>query len=111
MKHDILAQALDEIRDAFLEEAARPKRKHRLPWVGAVAAVLALCLTVGLIWGGRQSPVPPGAESSTDPSEQEGLRIPSAGEPFLLAAPKYPAMVKFNGQNWSQWRESQKRPI
>jgi len=108
MKHDILAQALDEIRDAFLEEAARPKRKHRLPWVGAVAAVLALCLTVGLIWGGRQSPAPPGAESSTDPSEQEGLRIPSAGEPFLLAAPKYPAMVKFNGQNWSQWRESQK---
>ena len=47
MKHEKLSSALNEISDAHIAEAATPKRKVKLPWMGAVAAilVLAICIT------------------------------------------------------------------
>ena len=44
MKHEKLSQALNEISCEHITEAAAPKKKSRLPWIGAVAAVLALVL-------------------------------------------------------------------
>ena len=44
-----LEEALNQISDAHIAEAANAKRKHRLPWLGAVAAVLALVLVVKFV--------------------------------------------------------------
>lgn len=44
MKREKLAQALNEIRDTHIAEAANIKKKRKLPWIGAVAAMLALVL-------------------------------------------------------------------
>ena len=44
MKHEKLNDALNEISDSHIAEAAAPKKRSRLPWIGAVAAVLALVL-------------------------------------------------------------------
>ena len=44
MKHKKLEQALGEISDAHIAEAAEAKKKRKLPWLGAVAAILALVL-------------------------------------------------------------------
>lgn len=43
MKRQKLEQALEQISDAHISEAAKAKKK-RLPWLGAVAAALALVL-------------------------------------------------------------------
>lgn len=44
MKHEKLSNALNEISDRYIAEAAAVKKKARLPWIGAVAAMLALIL-------------------------------------------------------------------
>ena len=44
MKHEKLSQALEQISDSHIAEAAKGKKRSRLPWIGAVAAVLALVL-------------------------------------------------------------------
>lgn len=44
MKHEKLAQALDEISDAHIAEAATVRRRRRPYWLGAAAAVLALAI-------------------------------------------------------------------
>lgn len=44
MKRKKLEQALEAIRDAHIAEAAEMKKKRKLPWLGAVAAILALVL-------------------------------------------------------------------
>ena len=44
MKHEKLSNALEQISDVHVAEAAKGKKRSRLPWIGAVAAVLALVL-------------------------------------------------------------------
>jgi len=44
MKRKKLEQALGEISDTHIAEAAKAKRKRTIPWLGAVAAILALVL-------------------------------------------------------------------
>lgn len=44
MKRDTLEKALNEISDSHIEEAAEPKKRHTVRWLGAVAAVLAVVL-------------------------------------------------------------------
>ena len=44
MKHDKLAEALNEISDSHLSEAVTAKKRRTFPWLGAIAAVLALAL-------------------------------------------------------------------
>ena len=46
MKHEKLAQALDEISDAHIAEAAAARRRRRPYWLGGAAAVLALTILV-----------------------------------------------------------------
>lgn len=42
---DKMKQALDEISDPLILEAARPKKRKRVYWIGAMAAALVLVLT------------------------------------------------------------------
>lgn len=44
MKRKKLEQALSEISDKHIAEAAQTKKKRKLPWLGAIAAVLAVAL-------------------------------------------------------------------
>lgn len=44
MKHEKLSEALEQVSDTHVAEAATRKKRSRLPWIGAVAAVLALVL-------------------------------------------------------------------
>ena len=44
MKYEKLSEALSQISDRHIAEAATHKRKLRAPWIGAVAAVLALVI-------------------------------------------------------------------
>lgn len=86
MKHEKLSQALNEISDAHIAEAAASKKRIKPVWFGAVAAILALAILITAI--GR-----PTTASATG----------------LLAAPEYPEMVKFSEKNWDEWRQSQSR--
>lgn len=73
MKHEKLSIALNEISDTHIAEAATPKRKVKLPWLGAVAAILVLVILVTAI--GR--PMTANAEG-------------------LIAAPTYPKAAKYD---------------
>ena len=84
MKRERLSEALNEISDAHIAEAATSKRRMRPVWFGAVAAVLALAVFVGVL----TRPTPASAAA-------------------LLAAPEYPEMVHFTGENWEEWGQSQ----
>ena len=44
MKREKLEQALEQISDDHIAEASRGKKRRKLPWLGAAAAVLALVL-------------------------------------------------------------------
>ena len=44
MKFEKLNDALNEISDLHIAEAAVPKKKVKLPWLGAVAAILAVAI-------------------------------------------------------------------
>ena len=43
-----LNEALNEISDKYLEEAAKPKKKRGFYWLGAVAAILAVAILAGV---------------------------------------------------------------
>ena len=47
MKHEKLSDALGQISDRHIAEAAKPRRKF--PWVAGVAAVLALAILLGAV--------------------------------------------------------------
>ena len=47
MKHEKLSEAMEHISDRHIAEASAPKKPQL--WVGAVAAVLALCLVAGML--------------------------------------------------------------
>ena len=46
MKHEKLAEALDQISEKHVAEAANARKRHRPYWLGAVAAVLAILILV-----------------------------------------------------------------
>ncbi len=45
--HEKIQDALNEIRDDYIEKAAKPKKRIRWAWIPAVAAVLAVAILVG----------------------------------------------------------------
>lgn len=81
-------EALNEIRDEYIDEAAKAK-KRRPYWFGAVAAVLAVVILVSVLWKPRHN-----LPDDTNPILQ-GTE-PGPGELFfadLVAAPNYPKMA------------------
>ena len=54
---DILQDALNEIDDKYIAEAAAPQKRSRKPyWFAAVAALLVLAVGIGSIFGGNGIP-------------------------------------------------------
>ena len=51
MKRETLEKALEKVHPRFIADAAGPvrRKKKALPWIGAIAAVLALVLTIRLV--------------------------------------------------------------
>ena len=107
MKHKKLNDALNEISDNYLEEAARGQKRKTPYWLGSVAAILA----IALLWGFGVSPlmtnrtptpslsVPDTTPPYTLPDEFRGEKVPAAfnpvTSPYLLSAPVYPQMVGY----------------
>ncbi len=97
MNNDI-ENALDRIPDAYIQEAAGYKKRRLPKYFGAIAAALALVITVLALqpWGG--SPVIPTGTTGPQPGGNRYLS--------LLAAPVYPEMVSYSDGNWQAWNQS-----
>ncbi len=92
MINEKMDQALNEIRDEYIENAAKLKRKPHLAWLPAVAALLALAILAGALL----SPwTPPSLETPTTngpslfPSSSQVLSQPSS-DPSATKASEYP---------------------
>lgn len=90
MKHDTLQEALDEISDTHIAEAAQLKNKKRPYWMGPVAAVLAAAVLVSALFAPRTT-------------QAQGL----------VAAPEYPEMAAYpqsenDNAGFTAWRKSQR---
>ena len=129
---DKLNEALNEVHEEYIAQAATYRRKRRPFWLGAVAAALAVVLVAGILGPGAQAPAPsapmldaptfpdpprpasPAPIVTTAPSEDPEITVPAPTIALLsgeVAAPRYPAMAQFpfDGGNaaYKAWRQSQ----
>lgn len=129
MNHDKINEALSHISDDKLAEAAHAPRR-RLRWAGAVAALLVLAITAGVLLPRLSTPAQAGNQ---DPSSGSHLSSPSEAESdldsflsnpltvkALLATPQYPKMSPYPNEakyaesgdwdafdlEYSAWRDS-----
>ena len=122
MKHEKLSNALNEISNKYLEEAAHTRKQKPSHWLGAVAAILALAVLIGavchpLLFPGdeitlsgpdtTQPTVPPFDYNPFHGTMTPAEIAPSASA-YLLAAPSYPKMAPYSTQNYNGWWNSQK---
>lgn len=116
MKHEKLAQALNEISAEHIREAAAPKRKWLPRWLGAVAAALALVIAVGCILP-LLRPEPAGdpqLAGSTDATTSPQLHREPVTFHYLAAKAQYPVMSAYPSEEvidddslYTQWWEDQ----
>ena len=123
MKHKKLNDALNEISDKYLEEAARKPKRNAPYWLGAVAAILA----IALLWGIGVAPLmrnnadvpslsvpdttPPASTPSTPvynpfQGEKEPLDLPLSNTPYLLGSPAYPKMAGYGTTDYYSSRRA-----
>lgn len=121
MKNEKIANVLNEIDDTYLAQAAAPKKRRFPVWIGAIAAVLALILTLSFFPGPQPEPTNPNLEAAptgtapttrpsdpANPENPDGPQKPMEGEivggidlsplqalPDLLRAPTLPNLVQF----------------
>ncbi len=81
MKRKLLEEALNEISDRHIAFAYKKKR-NRLPWLGAVAAVLTAAILLGIFTNAPSSVFTPASATG------------------LVAAPTYPEMVRYGEDGW-----------
>lgn len=110
MKHEKLSDALGQIRDDFITEAAgKPKKKFPVRWVSAVAAVLAVAVFAGAFLPRLRPKENDPQLSETHPtlapsqsSQDSGLHLS-----YLLAAPVYPQLapypVDYEEESFDAW--------
>ena len=121
MKNEQMANALNEIDDRYLADAAahKPRRGY---WIAAVAAVLAIVIAISAIPGLHADPSGPnldvpGTSSQNDPSgttdhnqapeaPDDPIKEPGAFDmsailalPDLKAAPTFPSMLQYPNRN------------
>lgn len=84
MKHDKLSQALDQISDQHIAEAAAPEKRHFLRWTAPIAAVVALAIVIGIL-----------AIPITQPPAQAPGVSDAQHSAHLLSAPVYPTMSPY----------------
>lgn len=100
-----LRDAMDQISDRYLAEAAAPiHRHHYYPYIAAVAAILVLVLTLGVFLGPlkpkKPDPSPSGNPILQTPMDTTGPTVPSTEElsgttpidptPTTTTRPTYP---------------------
>ncbi len=92
MKGEDIFDGITDIPDRQVREAERPpkKKRRRLPWMGAVAAVLAVALGLGVLL--RPGGGPDGSTVTT----------------YALAEPQYPEQPEYSEENWDAWRPVQR---
>ena len=118
MKHEKLASALNELSDRHIAEATSKRKKSPLPWISAIAAVLAFAILVSAIWqpfGKKPSdPVlqtpdvaPPVLNPGTPGGTSQGLHLK-----YVLAAPVRPQMSPYPISeamaDYQSWSDDQK---
>ena len=121
MRHEKLSEALNEISDRHIAEAADTKRRTpRSPWIGAVAAVLAVVILVAAVY--RPAVSSPSADAPADspaaaapPEEAQPADVESVLNGISLlsshfeASPDYPKMGKFDGYDWGPYYEGHRQ--
>lgn len=91
--NDKLNEALNEIRDEYIDEAAKAK-KRRPYWFGAVAAILAAAILMAIFWDPRANlPTVQGTQPETLPSLTPPVVPGELHLANLVAAPNYPQMT------------------
>lgn len=98
MKNKKIAEALNEVDDRYLNDAALP-RVRRPYWITAVAAILAVMITISLIPGFHNDPDAPTTNMDVTQSTSNGDAEPSPEAPVqlsgLLAEPTLPTLVPY----------------
>ena len=97
--NDKLTDALSEVKEEYIAEAAAHKRRPY--WLGAVAAVLAAAVLISIIGGTGAPPAPtdpalenPGTTSTAAPS----TTAPSTTAPFETTVPTIPEVIQLANQ-------------
>ena len=124
MKHEKLNEALSEMQDRHIGEAAHyKKRKPMMRWIAPIAAVLAVAILAGAFWrplsttpdtpqfsGNLQgvNRLPGQSSESQQPEINHLIQLR-----YLVAKPEYPTMeanpeLEQNGGDYDKWREDKK---
>lgn len=90
MKRNKIEEALVEVRDEYIAEAAGVKKKPRFaPWIGAVAAILVVCICVGVLWRPGSTAIDPTAATTLPGSYiRPGLHLT-----YAIVTPEYPKLA------------------
>lgn len=115
MNRDKLQDALSHISDKHITEAAAPKKRRYAPYIGVIAAGLALVITLGIALPKGGEPPLLEKPQNTQPSDVPNTDPPVTVDPGvvyadkLLAAPVLPEMLPYplDQENWQQWREQE----
>ena len=110
-----LEEALSRIRDSHIEEAAGYKKRRLAPWLGAVAALLAMCICVGILWRPfAADPVATLSDPAVTPMNGGGSIVRNKHVQYAIATPVYPQVCDYplaedleHGE-WEAWRNDQK---
>ena len=114
---DKLEKALSEISDSYIADAANYKKKRRLaPWLGAVAAVLAVCICAGVLWRpiGGADPVATLSSPAVNTLTTGGSVNKGAHIKYAIASPIYPKVCAYPTEEelmrngWDTWWDGQK---
>ena len=115
MKRKKLAEALNEIRDTYIEEAAFYKKRRLPQWVYPAAALLAIAVLVSALWTPAKTSLTSPTEMPTTSIRYEGIsHAPidhNIQSQFLVATPQYPVLCGYplegSDNNYSNWRKDQ----
>lgn len=103
MKHEKLNEALSELQDRHIGEAAQYKKRTSLRWMAPIAAVLALAILVSTLWH-PQFPVtdPTVGGSATFPTIDYDIQLK-----HLVAKAEYPKLAQnpeaMQGGDYTVW--------
>ncbi len=109
-----LEQALDCVRDGHIHEAAAYKKRRLAPWLGAVAAVLAVCICAGVLWRplAGTDPVATLSDPAINPMEGGGSISKGVHLKYAIASPVYPQLCGYplddNFDGHDAWWDDQK---
>ena len=111
-----LEAAMEHIRDEHIAEAATYRKKRTLaPWLGAVAAVLAVCICAGVLWRPfGADPVATLSDPAVNPMTGGGAVSKGAHIKYAIASPVYPEVCgypqedEFDDNAWDAWWDGQR---